>query len=231
MAKPSPEPKLTKPAYRRYLAYAVAAIIVIASIYIADRQAKLSALTEYPNQGCIGLGSAVRNNIPLTHSDFEARINKGPLINTNSGPKGVIGWHNCNIGRVFTNLKAYPDGSASSRGYELGGSVVFFDTATDADQFGQMSNKNRSWSVDDATAKANYPQSGLHTYLVTDVKEPYFEAYTVRGTTSLNLSLPCPMEGFASKDLAFDNCNTAARKALKDFAGKVEQNLQQQPLR
>ncbi len=76
--------------------------------------------------------------------------------------------------------------------YEKGASVAYFATNQEALTFAeQQLNPLRYWGVDEAGQQANIPQTSKFTFIVTDEKVPYFDAYTVKANAVLRISLPC----------------------------------------
>ncbi len=195
-------------------------------------------LAAYPNQACVGVGMAAKAGFELkpyeidAHSIVESAFGFG--IGEPKGNKGRIGQHVCKTGRVITEQITNPDGSGSSSGYELGANVIYFNSNGAAQDFAKLSaNPSRNWSVNDVDAAGGIPQTSSFTYLVTDVKEPYFDAYTLRGQAIVYLNLPCRITSDAadadrSKD--FDTCNKDAQKVLKAFADKVGRTIADKPV-
>lgn len=77
-------------------------------------------------------------------------------------------------------------------GYELGASVTYFSTNQEAEKYAEEKiNPLRYWGVDEVGQQNNIPQTSKFTFIVTDGKTPYFDAYTVKATAVLRISLPC----------------------------------------
>jgi hypothetical protein len=212
---------------------AIILILVVAGAFflLSDHIKKFGKLAAYPNQACVGVGTALKNGIRLKHYTFDAHSNIGPLVNTHSAPAGFVGQHSCSIGTVVTKITKNKDGTSTSSGYELGAVVQYFKNADIAKKYAATTvNHTHSWSVDEAGVKQNIPQTSLFTFIVTNTVEPYFDSYTVRGSTVILQSLPCPMSSQLTNDQNFDVCNKVAQKVLKEYADTVQQNLQKKSI-
>lgn len=230
---PSKLPKLSKlklpatsPGDRKLL---LVTVLVVAGFLVLNYQGKLERtekLATYPNQACVGLGTALKNGLDLKHYDLKATSLTGHPM------EGAVGQHKCIAGRVITERHYNPDGSGAESGYELSSDVVYFESPQAAYAHADtIQNKSRSWSVDEAGSRSGIKQDrSLFTYLVTDVKEPYFESYTVRDNALVLLSLPCPMSIKDDPNEAFTECQSVAEKVLREYADKVQSNLRSDPL-
>lgn len=77
-------------------------------------------------------------------------------------------------------------------GYELGASVLYFSSNQEAEKFAaEKINPLRYWGVDEEGQRNGIPQTSRFTFIVNDEKIPYFDAYTVKATAVLRVSLPC----------------------------------------
>jgi hypothetical protein len=212
--------------------FCVVLVIVVGFIYLLQRHIEqVGRLSAYPNQACVGIGTALKSGVSLHHYDLDARSHVGPLFNTHSAPSGFIGRQTCSIGVVVTKQTKAPNGSSTQEGYELGATVLYFNSSQAAKNFAAKTlNLTHSWSVDAAGVKNNIPQTSLFTYIVTNTSEPYFDSYTIRDKAAVTLTLPCAMSSARTADQNFDVCNTTAQKVLKDFADTVQANLKSSPI-
>jgi hypothetical protein len=175
--------------------YVFVVLLAVVSILIYRHLSKLQKyeqLSEFPNQACVGIGVALENGLTFTSHDIDAKS----LLPFNNF--GSIGQHKCNIKKVVTSQKSYPDGSSESSGYELGADVLYFKSPDAAYEYAEsFENKNYSWGVDEEGQRNGIPQTSLFTYIFADTAEPYFEAYTVQ------ISKDCPLTESAFTN--FDN--------------------------
>lgn len=186
---------------------------------------KHASLGMYQNQACVGIGVALRNGIDLRKYDLDART-----VDRSSGWQDV-GQHKCATGTVVTQQAAGADGSGSASGYQLGADVVYFKTADAAYQYAEkVHNPTQSWGLDQEGQRNGIPQTSLFTFIHTDVPEPYFDAYTVRGNALMALSLPCTMTGQTDMAQSLNNCQVTAEKTLREFADTVQSNLSKNEL-
>lgn len=203
------------------------AVLIVMIVFSAKAWKDLQtykSLAMYPNQACVGVGIAIKDGLQLNHYDFEARSLAGSDKSTVAA--GLIGQHKCTIGTVITDEIHNPDGSGSGGGYQLSSDILYFKSANNAYAFAdKVENPRRSWSVDEAGVKRNIPQTSLFTYIVTNVKEPYFEAYTVRDKSVLSISLPCNLPVEQDLNAVYDQCNKDAQHVLRDYANSVQQTL------
>lgn len=195
-----------------------------------DNLNRYKRLGSYPNLACVGIGVALRDGLDIKHYDFEAKV----IADNPSGHYGGVGQHKCTTGTVITDSKSSADGSGYAEGYQLGADVLYFKDAAAAYRFAEeTANPSRSWGVDEAGSRSGIKQDKtLFTYIVTDVAEPYFEAYTVRDNAAINIQLPCAVPADPNADLSpvFDACDDAAQRILKTFADSVQNKLQKEPL-
>ncbi len=76
--------------------------------------------------------------------------------------------------------------------YEMGASVSYFSTNEAAEKFAEEKlNPLRYWGVDEDGQNKGIPQTSHFTFIVTDEKVPYFDAYTVKANAVLRVSLMC----------------------------------------
>jgi hypothetical protein len=94
-------------------------------------------------------------------------------------------------------------------GYPLGATVLYFSTNKEAETYAvEKLNPLRYWS-DDGSDKI---QNKNFTFLVTDEKEPYFDAYRVRANAVVRVSLPCESNSF---DACYMQANQLLDQELK----------------
>lgn len=76
--------------------------------------------------------------------------------------------------------------------YGFGATVSYFSSNEEALKFAEEKvNPLRYWGVDEEGQKNGIPQTSHFTFIVTDEKVPYFDAYTVKANAVLRVSLPC----------------------------------------
>ncbi len=76
--------------------------------------------------------------------------------------------------------------------YNLGAHVLYFSSNEEAVKFAEEKiNPLRYWGVDEEGQKQGIPQTSKFTFIVSDEKVPYFDAYTVKANAVLRVSLPC----------------------------------------
>lgn len=76
--------------------------------------------------------------------------------------------------------------------YNFGAIVRYFSSNEEAEKFAlEEINPLRYWGVDEEGQRNGIPQTSKFTFLVTDEAKPYFDAYTVKATAVLRVSLLC----------------------------------------
>lgn len=195
-------------------------LITLGIIFLSGQLKTLqlkARLASIPNQACISIGVALQNKLDLRHYDMSATSS---VSKETPEPNGAVTGYKCEIGTVIT---ASTENEQS--GYPLGSVVTYFKDSFSAEMSANEGlNKQRSWSVDEEGAKNGFKQSSLFTYIITDVSEPYFEAYTVRDNAIISITLPCSMSFQNDKNKAFDECKKSAQKILQESAQKIQQS-------
>jgi hypothetical protein len=170
----------------------IVVLVLVAGIALLQRFQELNKykiLSQSSNQACVGLGISLENGANLSPFKFDAQSM------ARSGEWGEVGQHKCNTGVVVTKYTQNGYGSSETEGYELGANVIYFKDAKAAYKYAdKVHNPTRYWSIDEEGEKQNIPQTSLFTFIVNDVKEPYFDSYTVRDKALVTLSLPCNMD-------------------------------------
>jgi hypothetical protein len=169
--------------YSQYVvvvAVALAALFGILGTSLLYKQAELigkyELLEKIDNQACRYLDGQVAVNGGF---DLEASAPK-------DRPKLV---YKCTTGEM-TGAKVIHGKPIDA--YEFGASVQYFSSNEAAIKYAEEKvNPLRYWGVDEEGQKNGIPQTSRFTFIVTDEKVPYFDAYTVKATAVLRVSLPC----------------------------------------
>jgi hypothetical protein len=209
--------KQTQRQFFRLIVGATLTVLLVLSAMYVNKAEHYKDLAQRDNLACIGIGSGQRYGLK-PGNDYSARVTTGA-----SGSEALF---SCLTETVVTNSTQFRDGSSFAEGYELGATVMVFDSGAKAYDFAeQQINPQRWWSpgLDNEGAL----QTGRFTYIVGDDDQPYVDSYTTRGEAVISLSMRC---GDMDDEAAFADCDERANKALGQFADAVQANLQQQPL-
>ncbi len=175
-------------------------IIVLAALCIAlfvglYKQAKIISqydlLSQLDNQACRYLADR----------GSDSRINGGFRLNTDANENDPKLTYYCYTGEIVKSKTIH---GKPINGYSLGAVVSYFSSNETAETYAKEKlNPLRYWSDDgsDVIQNKNY------TFLVTDEKESYFDAYRVRANAVVRVSLPC-------KNNDYDACDMQAHQLL-----------------
>jgi len=172
-------------------------LIVLSGALIAGivRQAKVISqyelIAHLDNQACRYL--ADRGN--------DSRVDGGFVLNSKANKNGLKLIYYCYTGQATRSrtIQGKP-----IEGYSLGAIVSYFSSNTAAETYAKEKlNPLRYWSEDGS----DQIQNKNYIFLVTDEKEPYFDAYRVRANAVVRVSLPC-------KSKNFSDCNMQANQLL-----------------
>lgn len=157
----------------------------------ADVISKYELLGHLDNQACRYLADR----------GADSQVSGGFALNTDSDENEAKLTYYCYTGK---NVKGKTIHGKQIDGYSLGATVRYFSSNEAAEKYAnEMLNPLRYWSEDgsDEIQDKNY------TFLVTDEKEPYFDAYRVRANAVVRVSLLC-------KSKSFDTCDMQANQLL-----------------
>jgi len=97
--------------------------------------------------------------------------------------------YHCHTGEITTAKEIH---GKQIDAYPFGAEVLYFSTHEEAVKYAEENiNPLRFWGVDEEGQKNGIPQTSKFTFIVSDERIPYFDAYTVKATAVLRVSLPC----------------------------------------
>jgi hypothetical protein len=194
------------------LAFSALFMVMIIFIYLftqtTSELGKYKKISRLPNQACVGLNYGALTNKSL---NFSAQFN---LEKSDSSKTASF---TCLVDQ-FTQSTTIQGKHIDA--YEFGAYATYFtDDQSALDYAEKQLNPLRYWGIDQAGQQAGIPQTSLFTFIVSDVPEPYYDAYTVKNNSLLRISLPC---GDPDVSHGGVSCYAEAQSAISTFANNVE---------
>ncbi len=194
-------PNKTKKSKKNILPMRLTTIIVLlvalSTALIVGIARQTSIISQYESLGHLD-NQACRY---LANRGEDFRVNGGFTLNTDAKKSEAKITYYCNTG---DDVKARTIHGKPISGYTLGATVKYFSSNEAAETYAKETlNPLRYWS-DDGSSEI---QNKNYTFIVTDEKAPYFDAYRVRANAVVRVSLRCK-----SKDAS--TCDVQAHKLL-----------------
>lgn len=170
---------------------ALSIALVIALIGQAKIISQYDLLSNLDNQACRY----------LAERGADAQVNGGFRLASNANKEQAKLTYYCFTGESTKSKIVH---GKQIEKYPFGATVMYFSNNEAAEKYAnEKLNPLRYWGEDGS----NEVQDKNYTFLVTDEKEPYFDAYRVRANAVLRVSLPC-------KSKSYEACDAQAKQLL-----------------